>query len=188
MKPYFLALALVLTGCFSNAAPSGELLEAGGKFENAGTLNIALGKQAPDFTLPMTAETNERLADITNDSNAIIVFFRGYWCPFCKHQLKDYESLLDEMEKKNIRLIAISPDTIDDTIEFAKQFDQRMLFLADTNSDVIREYGILKDDKLPHPATIFVDRTGSILWFYVNDNFKERPSAAQIRQQMNAHF
>jgi peroxiredoxin len=179
---------LFLGGCLTNSAPSPDELSSGGKFDNDGKLNIELGGMAPDFTLPMSAETNARLADLTNNSNVVLVFYRGYWCPFCKAQLKDYEGLLPQMEKNNSRLVALSPDSIEDTVKFAKEFDERITFLADTNSEVIREYGLLRDEKLPHPAVIFIDQSGSILWFYVNADYKSRPSAAQIADLMEQYF
>ena len=46
---------------------------------------------------------------------------------------------------------------------------------------MIERYGIRKDDELPHPAVVLIDNKGIVQWFYVGEDYKQRPSASQIR-------
>ena len=53
----------------------------------------------------------------------------------------------------------------------------RILFLADPKSQLIRELGILKDDPesievgVPHPTTLVLDRTGTVQFLDVRENY-----------------
>ena len=40
---------------------------------------IAVGDQAPDFTLESTDGETYRLADMRGDKNLVVIFFRGTW-------------------------------------------------------------------------------------------------------------
>lgn len=43
------------------------------------TDTIAVGDEAPDFTLQSTDGETYRLADIRGDKNLVLIFFRGTW-------------------------------------------------------------------------------------------------------------
>jgi peroxiredoxin len=55
--------------------------------------------------------------------------------------------------------------------------EDRILFLADPKSQLIRELGILKQDPesievgVPHPTTLVLDRTGTVQFVDVRENY-----------------
>lgn len=91
----------------------------------------------------------------------VLIFYRGEWRPFCVNHLEDINTVLPELNEMGVQVMAISPEDIPE--------------LA-----VIERYGIRRDEKLPHPAVVVIDKEGIVQWFYVGENYKERPSASQL--------
>ncbi|WP_250645430.1 redoxin domain-containing protein [Candidatus Protofrankia californiensis] len=51
----------------------------------------------------------------------VVVFYRGAWRPYCNLQLNAFQAALDEIEAAGATLVAISPQTPDNSLTFAEQ-------------------------------------------------------------------
>jgi peroxiredoxin len=111
-----------------------------------------------------------------------MVFYRGHWCPFCVGHLEDIQTLLPELEQRGYTVLAISPDDAEGMQKMADRMDRPYRFLSDANLKVTDLYGIRRDEELPHPAVIILDKKGLVQWFYVGEDYKQRPSATQLRE------
>ena len=58
-------------------------------------------------------------------------------------------------------------------------------FLSDTALDITGLCGTRRDDEIPHPAMILLDQQGIVQWFYIGEDYKQRPSSAQLQQVLN---
>ena len=55
-------------------------------------------KPVADFTLPDATGSAVTLSELVSDGPAVIVFYRGGWCPYCNLTLRTYQSeLLPEL-------------------------------------------------------------------------------------------
>jgi peroxiredoxin len=56
------------------------------------------------------------------------------------------------------------------------------LFLSDAEHKVINRYGILNQGSngLPHPSTYVIDKSGTVRWKSVEQDYKLRPTNQQI--------
>lgn len=54
--------------------------------------------------------------------------------------------------------------------------------LLDPEAQVIRAYGLLNEDRppLPHPATLVVDKNGTVAWLEVDENYRIRPATETV--------
>lgn len=43
----------------------------------------------------------------------VILFYRGFWCPFCKNQLKSFQSGLEKLTAEGIGVLAVSVDSLE---------------------------------------------------------------------------
>jgi peroxiredoxin len=81
---------------------------------------LALGTQAPDFSLPATDGTNVALSDFA-DQRALLVIFMCNHCPFVKHVADEIKQLADEYLPQGIGVVAISSNDAekypDDSLE-----------------------------------------------------------------------
>lgn len=69
--------------------------------------------EVPSLTLPTVDsdlfELNATLKDTENF--LVILFYRGYHCPVCKSQLRDFNKHYKDFTEKGVKVIAISSDT-----------------------------------------------------------------------------
>lgn len=71
-----------------------------------------LGEQFPDAELVTPTGDRTSLTAQLDGSPAVIVFYRGAWCPYCNLTLRTYQQdLLPELTARGARLVAISPQT-----------------------------------------------------------------------------
>lgn len=187
------ALALIITLTFSacqllSITPASEKQLDGTGFSNIDTVSVKVGHQARNFALSDADGNIQTLAEQTVNSNVLLLFYRGDWCPFCQDQLNSIKSALPELQANGVQVIAISPDDISVVASTAKKFGSEIIFLSDQNNLVSTQYGIDRDDKLPHPAIFLIDRDGYVKWLYVNASYRQRPTGDQLISITNKHF
>ena len=155
------------------------------------------GEEAPDFTLEDLQGNPITLSSARGKTATVVVFYRGYWCPFCARQLAELRSLTKDNEQ--IRLLAISVDDHETTKKFIEKISSdgngsvNYTMLSDPDHKVIDRYGLhdstydgTKFDGIPHPAVYVIDKTGRVAWSKVEFDYKVRPSNADIRAALQS--
>jgi len=152
---------------------------------------VEAGTQAPDFSAVTSAGDVVELADISGAQGAVVVFSRSLdWCPYCKAQALELETVNADLEAQGWTLNLI---TYDDPAILASFKDDKALsytFLSDTGSAMIEAYGLRNDempagsrfDGVPHPAIVFIKADGEVAGVQKEDGFKDRPPTAGIPQ------
>jgi len=182
-----LSLGLMVTGC--NLKPVDPVtLNAKQSYSDFDGVAVKVGSVAPGFTLIDAKNNPVALQNYKNRAPVMLLFYRGDWCPYCIDQLADYQTLLPELEKYNIQLIAISPDDIASINNTQRKFGQSYVFLSDQNLKVSRLYGIGNEKDLPHPALFLLDEKGVLLWYYASKDHETRPSASQVEKIIQRLF
>ena len=75
------------------------------------------GSRLPDGELLDVGGQPTTLAQNLGGKPAIIVFYRGGWCPYCNIALRTYQAqLVPALAERGISLIAISPQTPDGSL------------------------------------------------------------------------
>ncbi len=108
-----------------------------------GTGAPAVGAPAPDFTLPDAHGEDVTLSTLLAKGPIVVVFYRGAWCPYCNLQLNAFQTALDEIEAAGATLVAISPQTPDNSLTFTEQQQLRFTVLSDVHNTVARTYGLV---------------------------------------------
>src|SRR5277367_6726719 len=75
-----------------------------------------VGDLAPDFTLPDANGKSVSLSECLRSGPAVVIFYRGGWCPYCNIQLRAYQRALDEFTGLGGQLLAISPQLPDGSL------------------------------------------------------------------------
>lgn len=169
-----------LTGCSNDPVPEDAVTSEKGYTDISG-ITLKVGSAAPDFSLQSLNGKQVTLSKLRGDK-VLMVFYRGHWCPFCVGHLEDIQTLLPELEQRGYTVLAISPDDAEGMQKMADRMDRPYRFLSDANLKVTDLYGIRRDEELPHPAVIILDKKGLVQWFYVGEDYKQRPSAIQLRE------
>jgi peroxiredoxin len=163
-----------------------------------------VGDKAPDASLPDIEGKTHSLAKLYAEAPTLLVFYRGGWCPFCNLQLHALTTAKPEFDKRGVHVVAISVDQPSEEAKTQAKHGVPFLMLSDSNLAAHEKYHVVhvpgdkekqalagykidlaaysgKDHgKFAVPASILVDRTGVVRFVHVDEDYKTRPSTAQL--------
>lgn len=164
-----------------------------------------VGDRAPAFTLPNTEGEDRSLADTLASDMAIVVFFRGIWCPYCVAYLQALEANLSAFEAAGGQLLVITPQTREYAAKTKADANVSFDILSDNGNHVAAAFGIKTQvpeahletlrqfdmsldkvngsdgkDTLPLPSSFVIDKTGTIIWSFVNRDYRKRGEPTAI--------
>src|SRR3954466_4868649 len=170
----------------------------------------AVGDAAPDFELPDARGGSVTLAGLRSDGPVVLVFYRGAWCPYCNLQLRAFQAALADIHAAGATLVAISPQTPDNSLTLAEQAELAFPVLSDVGTAVARSYGLVfalgaedrelhsgigidliafnGDDswELPAPAVFVVDTDGTIRYASVAGDYRWRVGPDEVLAALRA--
>ena len=104
---------------------------------------VAVGDVLSDFTLPDATGRDVSLSELVADGPAVLVFYRGGWCPYCNLALRQYQSeLVGQLPRYGASLAAISPQRPDESLTTAEKHGLQFAVLSDAGAEVARRLGI----------------------------------------------
>lgn len=105
--------------------------------------SIKQGDKAPDFVLPDVHGENVQLSQLLAKGPVVLIFYRGGWCPYCNLTLRSYQAILPEIERAGATLVAVSPQTPDNSLSASEKMELRFPVLSDSGNTVARAYGLV---------------------------------------------
>lgn len=107
---------------------------------------VAVGDTVTDAQLVGLDGQDVNLSSITAGRPAVLVFYRGAWCPYCNITLRTYErDLRPELDRLGVALIAISPQTPEGSTAAVAGGELNFPVLSDPSNAFIRELGIVTE-------------------------------------------
>ena len=79
------------------------------------------GVTFPRLSLKTASDNNLILPDGLETPLTIVLFYRGYWWPFCRRLLKGYEERREALKEQGVSVIAASVDDESKTSEVATE-------------------------------------------------------------------
>ena len=171
----------------------------------SGVLEKALkvGAKAPDFTLPNATGKEVKLADLLTRGPVVVTWYRGGWCPYCNIALRGFHKALPEIHSLGANMVAISPETPDNTLSTTEKNHLDFDVLSDKANKVAGLYGVAYkipqvvanqfkgrldlakyngDDsaQLPLGATYVIDRDGIIRYAFIDADYRKRAEPSDI--------
>ena len=142
----------------------------------------------------------------TGDRPAVLVFYRGAWCPYCNIALKAYrEQLHPALVDRGVALVAVSPQKPDGSLSAQEKNELPFPVLSDPGNTLARELGILMADRsddvraaqeklglqledvnadgtdtLPLPTVVLIDAQHQVAWIDVHSDYTTRTEAGEI--------
>ncbi len=86
-----------------------------------GTKILDTGDTFPDLKLQLIDGSEIQTKTGLKNPFNVILFYRGYWCPYCKMQLKSFQNGLEKLTADGIGVLAISVDPLDKAQEAQKE-------------------------------------------------------------------
>jgi peroxiredoxin len=144
---------------------------------------IAVGDQAPDFTLRDQDGEKVSLSDYKG-RKVLLVFYPGDFSPVCGDQLSIYQEVKSEITEKGVELVGISVDSFFAHKAFQEKLgiDTTLLSDFEPKGEVARAYGSYLDAPLgfANRTLVLVDEDGKVAWTHESPNPGEFPGANVI--------
>jgi peroxiredoxin len=163
------------------------------------------GDSLGDFDLLDVDGAPTTLSTALGGRTAVVVLYRGAWCPYCNLALRAYQDdLVPTLDDKGIALVAISPQQPDGSLSSREKNELTFTVLSDPGNKVAARLGVMTaptddaqaaqrsigvdlsdlnadgSDGLPMPTVVIVDATGVIRWIDVHPNYTTRTEVSDI--------
>jgi peroxiredoxin len=128
----------------------------------------------------------------------VVLFYRGYWCPYCNRELKRFQDSLNLIQEKGAQLIAITPEGAEGVTKTIEKNSIVFPVLSDADMKISKSYQVAYavDDRtlgryknagidllalngqkqalLPVPAVYIVNKDGSVTYRFFDADYKKR--------------
>lgn len=164
---------------------------------------LGVGAAAPDFALNNATGEQRSLYSLLQQGPVVLVWYRGGWCPYCNIALRAYQEALPGFRATGAQLVAISPETPDNSLSTKQKGELEFEVLSDPGNGVARTYGLVyrvqdyvlkhfagsidlatsqgnDDYELPLAATYLIDRDGTVAWRFVHPDYRMRAEPADL--------
>jgi peroxiredoxin len=158
---------------------------------------LPVGAELPDVEVKSKDGDVVKLREALAEKAAVIVFYRGHWCPACMKQLQGLDKIMPELKASGTTLIAIGTDKPEIVAETVKKTNFGFPLYSDSDLSVAKAMGLAyqldaksletygptllentghDSGQLPVPAVFIVDEAGKINFVHSNPDYKVRLS------------
>lgn len=156
------------------------------RFGRVDSMQLGVGNKLPDFSL-RDSEGNEVGSAELKGSPAVLLFYRGNWCPLCMAQINEIVGRYQDLDKLGIKVALISPQPDKHTKALASTHDVPFHFLIDADNKFAQSLGIAIEHGVPvgqpggydphtvMPTVVVTNANGTIVFSDQTDNYRVRP-------------
>jgi peroxiredoxin len=172
---------------------------------------VAPGTVMPDGDLLDVRGAPTSLDRLRSGKPAVVVFYRGAWCPYCNMTLRTYQAeLVPALADRGFELIAVSPQKPDGSLSSAESNELTYSVASDPGNQLAVALGILTEPSadavagqvklgldltevnadggktLPMPTVVVVDAAGVVRWIDVHPDYATRSEVPDILAAVDA--
>jgi len=156
------------------------------RFDRIASGQLSVGSKLPDFQLP-DSDGEQFDSALLRGSPAVLLFYRGNWCPLCMAQITEIAERYKDLEALGINVVLISPQPDAASRNLATLHDVPFRFLVDTGNQVAESLDIGVKNGVPigmpggyasdtvMPTLIVTNANGTIIFSDQTDNYRVRP-------------
>lgn len=165
---------------------------------------LKTGDKIPKILLPNAAGVNISIQELLVNKKVVLSFYRGGWCPYCNLELKALQQYQNEFEELGATLVAISPETPDNSLTTSEKNNLSFQVLSDIDNKIAEEFNLAftlpkdlievykgfgidliksngnEDHQLPISATYIINQDGTIIYDFIKEDYKERADPKEI--------
>jgi peroxiredoxin len=167
---------------------------------------LFINSKAPDFKGKDQNGNDVVLKDLRKKGPVVIIFYRGYWCPYSNKELQKLEDSLSLIKEKGAQLIAITPEKQEGITKTIDKTKASYPIITDEDAKIMKAYdvGYQVDTKtidrykmasidlaanngqkpdavyLPVPAVYIVGKDGEIKYRYFEEDYKKQAAVKDI--------
>lgn len=178
------------------------------------TQPLPAGVAAPTFTARNADGSGFVFDPSSLKRPAMLIFYRGGWCPYCNRHLAELRHVVPELEQRGMDVYFLSADSpanlssalkgeaegLDYTLLSDARLGAAEAFglafrVSDDYYQQAKEYGLDLEEAsgethhaLPVPAVYVIDAAGMIRFGHTNPDYTQRLSAEELRAAVDARL
>ncbi|MBW1295125.1 peroxiredoxin-like family protein [Aquimarina litoralis] len=165
---------------------------------------LKTGDKIPEIQLPNAANKTISVQELLVTKKVVLSFYRGGWCPYCNLELKALQQYQDKFDEQGATLVAISPETPDNSLSTSEKNNLSFEVLSDIDNKIANEFNLVftlpkdlievykgfgidliksngnENHQLPISATYVIDQDGTIIYDFIKEDYKERADPEDI--------
>jgi peroxiredoxin len=156
------------------------------RFGRVPNANFSVGNKLPEFALT-DSDGNDFSSGELIGSPAVLMFYRGNWCPLCMAQIAELAGRYQELDTMGIRVALVSPQSDEQSRRLAAIHNVPFRFLVDKDNEVAKSLDIAVANGVPSgmpggyapdtvmPTLVVTNAAGTIVFADQTDNYRVRP-------------
>lgn len=158
-------------------------------------LEVHVGDQMPAMNLLTTENTLVTERDLIVKTPALLVFYRGWWCPSSKSQLDELIQDYENLSRAGLAIFAASVDSPSDAAPLQQRVGNKITILCNASESLLDEIGVkdqrgapwydrllfgAKKQDIAMPSALVIDTSGKIVFVYRSTRVDDRPRPADM--------
>lgn len=103
---------------------------------------LTIGSTAPDFTLPDQHGNSVSLTQTLQQGAVVVYFYPADFTAVCTAEACAFRDVNDDLEAADIKILGISPQSVDSHRRFADRYSLPFSLLFDENKHTIKAFGV----------------------------------------------
>ena len=153
------------------------------------TMKLSVGSTVPDFTLLNSQEEIVALSQEVKKGRVVLVFYRGFWWPYCRRQLAELQQKSAEWKQHKVTIFGISVDSPTENSQLRKKMQISFEILSDAERKVIQQWNIvnrIERNGIPFPNVYVLNARREII-FHSRDRLASRVDSTPLLQFLEQH-
>jgi len=167
---------------------------------------LFINSKAPDFKSKDQNGKEIALKDLRKKSPVVLVFYHGYWCPYCNKELERFQDSLQLITERGAQLVAVTPEKQEGVAKTVEKTKASFPIVTDDEMKIMKGYDVAYqvDNKsvarfkmasidlaanngqkadaiyLPIPAVYIINKQGEITYRYFETDDRKRAYVKEI--------
>jgi peroxiredoxin len=165
---------------------------------------LFINSKAEEFKVQDQSGTMVSLKELRKKGPVVLVFYRGFWCPYCNKELRRFQDSLDYILTKGATVVGITPEGKEGIDSTYKRTGAAFSILSDPEMKIATAYGVnykidertegryknagidlkkinsQKEVSLPVPAVYIINKDGYVTYRFFDADYRKRPWVKDI--------
>lgn len=168
-------------------------------FSQINSEHLEIGDVAPFISGVDQLGKEIESSEILKKDKILLLFYRGNWCPYCKNHLGKLEKNLEEITKKGVFVVVVTPEKPEKISETTKKVGANYSIVFDRDNKIMKDYKVAfevnsenvpsylsstqkriveyneaNNNVLPVPATYIIDKNNKISFVHYDPKYSNR--------------
>jgi peroxiredoxin len=165
---------------------------------------LFINSKAEEFKAQDQSGNLVSLKELRKKGPVVVVFYRGFWCPYCNKELRRFQDSLDYILSKGATVVGITPEGKEGLDSTYKKTGAAFSLLSDPEMKIASAYGVSykidertegryknagidlkkintqKEVSLPVPAVYIINKDGYVTYRFFDADYRKRPWVKDI--------